>query len=109
MPVWAYVIIGVAAAVVLIGLAAVAVMQRRSRRLRSSFQTEYDRTVRGAGSRREAERELREREKRREDLDIVPLSAAAREHYAERWERVQSAFVDAPVEAVHDADVLLGE
>jgi predicted nucleic acid-binding protein len=103
------VIIGVAAALLLVALAVVATMQRRTRRLRSSFQSEYDRAVNDAGSRRDAERELRDREERRQELDIVPLSAAAREHYAERWERVQSAFVDAPVEAVHDADSLLGE
>ena len=52
---------------------------RRRTALRDQFGREYDRTVDSAGSRRKAERELAEREKAHESLDIQPLSEAARE------------------------------
>ena len=50
---------------------------RRRTALREQFGPEYDRTVKSAGSRRQAERELLEREKTHESLDIRPLSQYA--------------------------------
>lgn len=81
--------------------------RQRTRRLSERFGPEYDRAVEGADSRREAEAELTERERRRQELDIVPLSEEARARYAEQWQGVQQRFVDAPAESVMEADVLV--
>jgi hypothetical protein len=107
MPTWGWVLIGagIAAAVV---LAAVAVwMQMRSRRLRETFGPEYERTVADAPSRREAEHVLAEREKRRAEFDIRPLSPAARDRYRSMWQETQARFVDDPGAAVAEADRLI--
>jgi hypothetical protein len=107
MDTWVWIVI-VAAVVVVIGIVVwKAVNARRTRRLKSGFGSEYDRTVEQAGGRRGAERELREREKRHEELDIRPLSPEARDRYAEEWEALQSRFVDDPSGAVREADVLV--
>ena len=109
MPSWGWVLIAVAAALVL-GLAAWALLaQRRSRRLQGRFGPEYSRVVDGSESRREAEAELAERASRRDRLDIRPLGSEARDRYAERWRQVQSDFVEAPATAVADADTLVTE
>jgi hypothetical protein len=107
MPAWAIAVIAVAAALVIGGVAAWAFMQRRSKRLRSTFASEYDRTLASTGGRREAERELLERQKQRDELEIRPLSPGARERYLERWERTQSEFVDSPETALRDANTLV--
>ncbi len=109
MPAWGYVLIAIGA-LVLVGVAAFWLFaQRRSRRLQSTFSSEYDRTVSAKDDRREAERELMTRVKRRQELEIVPLSPAARERYAERWRRTQAEFVDSPELALRDASALLDE
>ena len=69
--------------------------------------SEYDRTVDGADRRREAERELREREARHDELDLKPLSDASRQRYTQQWQEMQSGFVDRPQVAVADADRLI--
>ena len=51
---------------------------------------EYDRVVEETGDRREAEQELAERQKRHDELEIVPLSDAVRTRYAEEWRLVQA-------------------
>lgn len=62
------------AIVVVLALATVAVsLMRRRRHLRDRFGPEYERTVEESDGRRTAERELREREKRHDALDIKPL------------------------------------
>ncbi len=98
----------VVAAVIVIGalLFAVVMMQRR-RHLKEQFGPEYDRLVESEQSRRAAEAELRERERRHEELDIQPLDPAARDRYAEEWGSVQEQFVDDPQEAVSRAGEVL--
>jgi predicted nucleic acid-binding protein len=108
MPVWAWIVIGVGAAVV-IALAWLGANRRRSRQLEEKFGPEYGRTVRERGDRRAAESELREREQVRERLEITPLSDRQRERYGREWEEVQAAFVDNPSSAVADADRLVAE
>jgi hypothetical protein len=81
--------------------------RRRSGQLRERYGDEYERTVDDRGSRREAESELAERERRRERLDIRPLDPGARERYGEQWRRTQADFVDSPHVAVRQADVLV--
>jgi hypothetical protein len=107
MPWWAWVLIGVAV-LALIALAAWSGYRRRhSERLRQAFGPEYDRVVRTTGDQRGGESELESRQKRREHLDIRPLSAAARTRYAEAWRVAQARFVDSPPDAVGEADRLV--
>jgi hypothetical protein len=106
MPTWGWVLIGVAA-VVVVAIAVFNWMQMRTRRLRSSFGPEYDRTVAEAPSRREAEHVLTERQKRRAEFDIRPLSPGARDRYADMWQDTQTRFVDDPGSAVAEADRLI--
>jgi hypothetical protein len=80
------------------------------RGLRSRFGPEYDRAVtRHDGDAKAAEHELSERLKRHRSLDERPLSPEARAQYTERWTQVQGRFVDAPQQAVAEADALLAE
>lgn len=86
------------------------VMQRRrSSQLQSRFGAEYDRTVETVGSRRHAESELEERQKRVSTLDIRPLSPVDRDRFSDQWQAIQARFVDEPTTAVVEADELLTE
>jgi len=108
MPTWAWIIIGVVAALVVIGaIAAVWARKRRTAGLQERFGPEYERTVAERNKRREAEQELAERERKREQLDIVPLSPEARAKYSDSWRTVQTQFVDDPAGTVGDADRLV--
>ncbi|GHI02787.1 hypothetical protein AQI88_38210 [Streptomyces cellostaticus] len=96
------------AIVVVLALAAAAVsLMMRRRHLRERFGPEYERTVEDSDSRRTAERELKEREKRHDALNIKPLSPVSRDRYTREWSSVQQEFVDRPQDAVHDADRLV--
>ena len=107
MPAWVWALIGIGI-LVLIAIAVIGILAgRRSSRLQNQFGPEYDRTVERADGRRAAERELRERQRRRDELEIRPLSAEARDRYADEWRRVQAEFVDSPAAAVSEADVLV--
>ena len=97
------VILVVVVVLLLIG-AALAVPAMRRRRLQEQSGPEYEQTVESAGDRREAEQDLQERTQRRKELEIRPLDPAARQAYAQRWRSTQERFVDAPDEAVDDAD-----
>jgi hypothetical protein len=81
--------------------------QMQRRRLREKFGPEYDRTVETKEDRKEAERELAQREKRHSSFDLRSLSASARESYTTEWAGVQEEFVDEPAQAVTDADRLV--
>jgi hypothetical protein len=104
----AYIIVAVVVVLAVIVVAMV-VTRRKSGRLHSTFGSEYDRTVQATGNRREAERDLSGRVERRKQLSIVPLPEQAREQYIAQWQRVQTSFVDAPVESVRQADVLVSQ
>jgi hypothetical protein len=96
--------------VVVVLLAVLAVVgrdQMRRRHLQQQFGPEYARAVEDAGSRREAEQELAERERRHAELPLRALPADARDRYAEQWLGVQELFVDDPVGAVGEADRLI--
>jgi hypothetical protein len=109
MPSWGWVLIAIAIVVVL-GLAAWSAYQSRRRKgLQDRFGPEYDRTVADAPTRREAETELTERQKRRDELEIRPLAPESRDRYASRWHNTQARFVDEPEAAVGDADALIQE
>jgi len=104
---WVWIVIGVIAALVVLGILASALRTRRSRSLQDQFGREYDRTVDKAGGRREAERELAERQKRHDELELRPLSQDARDRYLQQWQVTQGRFVDDPTGAVSEADDLV--
>ncbi|MGW2371843.1 MULTISPECIES: hypothetical protein [Kitasatospora] len=93
-------------AVLLLATAVLWYVNRR-RRLQQRFGPEYERAVRRAGSHRSAEQDLRERERRHDQLRITPLPPDTRRQYTEDWTRVQQEFVDRPGEAVQHADRLV--
>ncbi|MFI1385423.1 hypothetical protein [Embleya sp. NPDC020886] len=98
------------AVVIVVALAAAAFAGRsilRRRHLQTRFGPEYDRAVEQYGDRREAERNLVDRERRHNELKLEPLDPAAREQYATEWTEVQERFVDAPDDAVQAADELI--
>jgi FtsZ-interacting cell division protein ZipA len=107
MDTWVWIVIAVVAAIVVLGVLWGATRTRRTRSLQDRFGREYDRTVEQAGGRREAERELRDREKRHEELELRPLSQQAREQYVRQWQVTQGRFVDDPTGAVAQADELV--
>ena len=104
---WIWVVIVVAVVVVLALVAWSAFKARRRKGLQQRFGSEYDHTVADAPSRREAEADLSAREKRRDELDIRPLSPEAQQRYASEWRETQEHFVDDPAGAVGDADRLI--
>ena len=81
--------------------------KRRSGELRARYGPEYDRAVRRHGNAREAEAALDERQKRVAELEILPLSDAARQRYSQQWWSVQSQFVEDPGRAIMQADMLV--
>lgn len=95
--------------VILVVIAAIVfgVQASRRKRLQQTFGPEYDRVVADAGSRADAEKELRAREKRHAQLELKPLSPESQTRYATAWEEVQIQFVDNPREAVGRADELV--
>jgi hypothetical protein len=103
MPAWGWILIVVAVLVVIAVIWAV-LRRRRTSELRQTFGPEYDRTVNETDSRRRAESELAARRDRRQQLDIRPLTPAARARYEDRWRQIQMAFVDDPSGALGDAD-----
>jgi hypothetical protein len=110
MDTWVWIVIAVAVVLVVLVVAAmVAAGRRRRQHLQQRFGSEYDRTVDHADRRRDAERELREREARHDELELKPLSDASRERYTQQWQEVQGEFVDRPQVAVADADRLITE
>jgi FtsZ-interacting cell division protein ZipA len=107
MDTWVWIVIAVVVVIIVLGLVWSAMRTRRSRSLRDQFGREYDRTVERAGGRREAERELADRQRRHEELELRPLSHAARERYQREWQAIQGRFVDDPKGAVSGADELV--
>jgi len=77
--------------------------------LRKRFGPEYDRVISERGDARQAESELAARQKRVDTFDIRPLEAAERDHFIDAWRATQARFVDAPAEAINDADRLVSE
>jgi hypothetical protein len=107
MPSWVWVLIAIAVVAVLAVVVWQALARRRTGRLQQQFGPEYDRTLDTTDSKRDAEAELQAREERRQQLEIRPLSQAARERYLQSWQSVQAQFVDDPGGAVASADSLI--
>jgi hypothetical protein len=104
---WIWVLIGVAVVLILAFVVMGASSRRRRSHLQERFGPEYERAVDQSDRRRAAERELREREREHDELDLRPLSAASRDRYQHDWEQLQSKFVDRPQVAVTEADALI--
>ena len=101
-------IIGIVIAViVVVAVVVVASAEMRRARLRRQFGPEYDRLVEKLGSRRKADAELAERERRVRALNIRELSPEQQASYSGDWAAVQERFVDAPAEAVGAAHTLI--
>lgn len=111
MPEWVWIVI--AALVVLAALILLSALRvgrrKRTERLKQRFGPEYDRTVSAVGAQGSAEKELAERERRRDSLDIIALTPASQREFSTRWRDVQTAFVDDPLGALGDADRLITE
>jgi hypothetical protein len=107
MDTWIWIVIAVVVVLIVVAIVAAAASRRRRRHLQQRFGPEYDRTVDSADRRRQAERDLREREARHDELELRPLSEASRQRYTQQWQEMQSGFVDRPQVAVADADRLI--
>jgi hypothetical protein len=107
MDAWIWILIAAGVIVVIALLAWAASRSRRTAGLRDQFGPEYERTVETAESRRQAEAELAARRERRAELDIRPLTPAARDRYAGQWTALQARFVDSPDASMQEADALV--
>jgi hypothetical protein len=94
---------------VVLAIAWMYLRQKRSWELRTRFGPEYDRLVHEKRSRRRAEDELDDRERRVKRLPIRPLSRDVSSRYAQRWNEQQARFVDEPKASVDEADQLVVE
>ncbi|HJT04892.1 MAG TPA: hypothetical protein VJ757_14890 [Pseudonocardiaceae bacterium] len=101
-----WIILGIVVFAVIVVLAAVA-RWRSKANLRERFGPEYDREVAARGSERDAQRHLRDVAHRRDRLDIRQLDPEARDRYTQRWQAVQTDFVDQPGHALDEADRLV--
>jgi hypothetical protein len=77
--------------------------------LHKRFGPEYDRLIEEKGTRADAERELRAREHRHNELELRPLTEEAHRTYSLRWEEIQAQFLDEPGPAVDKAAALVTE
>ena len=101
-------IIGIIIAViVVVAVVVVASAEMRRARLRRQFGPEYDRLVEKLGSKRKADAELAERERRVRALNIRDLSPEQQASYSGDWAAIQERFVDTPAEAVGAAHTLI--
>ncbi|MGN6331298.1 MAG: hypothetical protein ACTHOD_06545 [Motilibacteraceae bacterium] len=111
MSTWQVVVLVVVIVVLLLALGAWLAARQRSRKqsehLRDRFGPEYEDTLRTAGSRREAERELAEREQRRQSVQVRALDPVRAQQFAGEWQTVQTRFVDDPEGCVRQADELV--
>ena len=102
---------GLVAGAVLVGVAWYITRRRSdesySKHLKDRFGPEYRRALKEHGSRREAERDLMEREQRADELAIRPLNPDDTEVFFSRWRTVQRRFVDEPGRALDEAHQLL--
>jgi hypothetical protein len=112
MPTWEWILIAVAVVVAVVAaIVAISMVSFRTKtkRLKQHYGSEYERVVSETGSEKGAVRELTTRERKRDKLDIVPLTPSALSDFTTRWHEVQAGFVDNPATAVGIADGLVTE
>jgi hypothetical protein len=108
-PLWLAIAAGVLLLAIVLIVVAVVRRRRRRARLEDRYGPEYRRAVDEAGSRRAADRELRERDERRQHFELRSLDQDERDRFRARWEDLQASFVDGPTDAVRRADELLDD
>jgi hypothetical protein len=108
-PIWYAIAAGVVLLVILLVVLALVRKRRKRSRLEDRYGAEYQRTVQESGSRRAADRELKEREERRQQFDLRSLEQGERDRFRARWEDLQTSFVDGPAAAVRSADELIDD
>ncbi len=103
------IVIGAVVLVAILVMAIVATHNARRQReqLRRKFGPEYNRAIAEYGSVAKAERQLMLRARRLQRFKLQKLNDADRIHYATAWTEIQAKFVDAPAEAVNDANELI--
>ncbi|CAM2731168.1 hypothetical protein BST27_09195 [Mycobacterium intermedium] len=107
---WVFIAASVVIVVAVVLIAATVIRSRRkTERLKQHYGAEYERLVAETGDHKAAEAELTARERKRHELDLVPLTPAARSEFTSRWHEVQTKFVDNPAAAVGVADRLVTE
>src|SRR3954451_1372582 len=89
MDTWVWIVIAAVVVIVVLAIVWSAMRAKRTKALHGTFGREYDRTIDQAGDRRSAERELLDRQKRHDELDIRPLSPESRDRYVRRWQSTQ--------------------
>jgi len=101
------------AAIVVLGLVVLGAwifyQKKQSQKLQERFGPEYGRTVSELGSRTKGESELKAREKRVEQLEIIALSPSEAARFSEAWHALQGRFVDNPKGVVVQAEQLVRE
>src|SRR5262249_20867103 len=107
MPGWAWALVAVAALLVVACVVWSALKARRTRTLQGRFGPEYERTLERSDNRREGEADLSDRMRRRDGLEIRPLTTAPMMRFREDWQQGQARFVDAPGGAVRTADSMI--
>ena len=96
----------VVAVILVAGIAWLAYGASQSKRLKQRFGPEYDAVV-GRIGKAKAEAELKRREKRVKNFEIVPLSSADAARFTQSWARIQGSFVDDPKGVLIEADKLV--
>ncbi|HJQ36548.1 MAG TPA: hypothetical protein VKB93_05375 [Thermoanaerobaculia bacterium] len=108
-PLYIWIAVGAIGFLIVAGLFARGSRRSRTAALRDKFGREYEHTVKSAGSRTRAERELVARAQEVEQFEIRPLNASERDRYRNDWKRVEQRFVERPTTAVVEADELVAE
>lgn len=103
------IVIIVIAVIIVVAAALYLLRERRSRKLRSQYGSEYERALHDYGSRVKAERALLERQRRVERIRIHRLAAEERDRFAGQWHQTQARFVDDPAGSIREADRLVYE
>jgi hypothetical protein len=107
MELWQIALIVIAALVVVGAVAWMMNQRKRTEHLTERYGPEYERTLETAGTKREAERELEQREERVNQYEIKTLSPEQRDRYLAKWKETQAEFVDDPSGAIAQADTLV--
>ncbi|MGB8212712.1 MAG: hypothetical protein WCE68_04045 [Anaerolineales bacterium] len=106
-----YIIIIVVLVLVVLGLILGSVFSKsqRSKKYATKYGSEYDTTVKSMGNESKAQKEMDNRKKHVDSLDIRSLTLAEREKYLSEWKAVQVKFIDQPGPATVEADHLIME
>jgi len=107
MGLWQIALILIAAIVVVGAVAWVMNQRKRTEHLTERYGPEYQRTLETTGDKREAERDLEQREERVKQYEIKTLSPGQRDRYLAKWKETQAGFVDDPSGAIAQADTLV--